>query len=89
MLGEAAVERYRRFTASGPVSLDQLMGPLPDDPLTVSRYYATAWLLTHYLYNNREPGWQHLQARLARLQPEPTSFGPSFPIWTRRAWSER
>ena len=79
VLGEAAVERYRRFTASGPVSLDQLMGPLPDDPLTVSRYYATTWLLTHYLYNNRGPGWQHLQDRLARLQPGTDAFRAEFP----------
>ena len=79
VLGEADVERYRLFTTSGPVSLDQLMGPLPDDPLTVSRTYATTWLLTHYLYNKRGPGWQHLQDRLARLQPGTDAFRAEFP----------
>ena len=65
------------------------MGPLPNDPLTVSRYYATTWLLTHYLYNKRGPGWQRLQDWLARLQPGTDAFRAGFPIWTRTAWSER
>jgi len=78
-LGKADVDRYRLFTTSGPVSLDQLMGPLPDDPLTVSRYYATTWLLAHYLYNRRGPGWHHLQDRFARLQPGTDAFRAEFP----------
>ena len=78
-LGEPSQDRYQYFRSGAPMSLEKLLGRMPDDPFEQSQFYATSWLLTHYLYNKRPGGWQRLQRRLGGLQPAAQAFRDEFP----------
>jgi len=80
ILGEADAQYVANFRFRGPTPFVELMtGTLPDDEAAASRFYATAWMLTNFLYNRRRAGWGNLQDRLGRLQRGSEAFMEEFP----------
>jgi len=80
ILGEADVQYVRNFRLWGPSPFLELMaGTLPDDEVAATRFYATSWMLTNFLYNRRRAGWGNLQDRLGRLERGHKAFMEEFP----------
>jgi len=77
--GEALVARYQFVQRYGISSVATLLGPVPSDTFEMWRFYATSWLLVHYLFNNRFPALERFQDRLAALEPGPKAFRAEFP----------
>jgi len=78
-VGEPEEGLYRYFRGGGPLELEALLGRMPTDPLARQRFYATSWLLTHYLRNKRPQGWEALRRRLEHLEPGAQAFRAEFP----------
>jgi hypothetical protein len=80
ILGEIAEDRYRFLQVGGGLmSSEDLWKPVPDDLMDVSRFYATSWLLVHYLMNHRPEQFARFQHRLGALEPGPQAFRAEFP----------
>jgi hypothetical protein len=68
ILGEIAEDRYRFLQVGGGLmSSEDLWKPVPDDLMDVSRFYATSWLLVHYLMNHRPEQFARFQHRLGAI----------------------
>jgi len=79
VIGDADPDLYRLFRYAAPTSLDELLGKMPDSPIERARFYATSWVLVHYLYNHRPEQLRDFERRLGRLQPAPAAFRAAFP----------
>jgi hypothetical protein len=79
VIGDADPDRYRTFKYVVPSSLDELLGEVPGTLHERARFYATSWLLLHYLYNHRPEQLRDFERRLGALQPAPAAFRAAFP----------
>ena len=77
--GDAQVDDYVVVRVFGVVSLDTLLGPVPKTKDEQDRFYATSWMLVHYLINARPHQLDAFQARLAALEPAAKAFRAEFP----------
>jgi hypothetical protein len=79
LLGQPDQHLYQSFRNTSPLPLEQLLGGVPTDHFEVPRFYATSWLLVHYLMNHREKEFIHFRRRLGELEPAPQAFHAEFP----------
>lgn len=77
--GDAEVTDYEIVQHFGVSSLPTLLGPMPADNFERVRFYATSWLLVHYLFNARPEALERFQQRLGRLEPGEDAFRAEFP----------
>jgi hypothetical protein len=74
---EAGTDFFRKGGSPSPA--DELLGPLPIDLLELTRFYATSWLLTHYLINQRRDAYERFKRRIGALEPGAAAFRAEFP----------
>lgn len=77
--GDAEAGDYRFVQHFGVSPLSTLLGPLPADDFEQQRFYATSWLLVHYLFNVRPDALERFQRRLGQLEPGKDAFRAEFP----------
>lgn len=79
VLGDADLGQHDFFQHLAPSDLDELLGDIPTTSHEMWRFYATSWLLVHYLYNHRPEQFRDFQERIGHLQPGGTAFREAFP----------
>ena len=79
VIGDADPERYRTFKYLVPSSLDELLGEVPQTLHERARFYATSWLLVHYLSNHRPEQLRDFEHRIGALEPAQAAFRAAFP----------
>ncbi|HEY8923580.1 MAG TPA: DUF1570 domain-containing protein [Polyangia bacterium] len=79
VIGEADPGRYRLFRYVVPSSLEELLGAPPETLHERARFYATSWLLVHYLFNHRPEQLREFEHRLGALEPARVAFREAFP----------
>jgi len=77
--GEVEITDYSFVRRFGVSPLSTLLGPMPADNFERLRFYATSWLLVHYLFNARPDALERFQRRLGRLEPGKDAFRAEFP----------
>lgn len=82
-LGEPSETRLAFFQGRGqdrgPSPIEELLGPPPTDLFKLSRFYATSWLVTHYLLNQRPEAYQRFRRRINALEPGSAAFRAELP----------
>lgn len=79
VIGDAVVNRYQYFQRFGPCSLHTLLGPVPETTFEQGQFYATSWMLVHYLFNVRPIQLERFVKRLQALEPATKTFAAEFP----------
>jgi Flp pilus assembly protein TadD len=90
---EKVGKRRRLGTLPGRSLLPLSRGPLPVKQVLAwrkvedeeARYYATSWLLVHYLMNARLADFAAYQRRLARMEEPQVAWNATFPEWSLEA----
>jgi hypothetical protein len=79
IVGEPLVARLRSFQLRGAMAVDRLVRAFPAEGADDDQFYATSWLLVHYLINNRPQQLDAFQELVGGLQPGPVAFRRAFP----------